>query len=78
MMSELTSGSGEGSGEKGNLEERKEKEPVKRATHVGKKLNKYKMKDKARVIELIEKDHKNCEIVKTTGFLEGTARNFKR
>ena len=55
MMSGLASGSGEGSGEKGNLQERKEKEPVKRTTHVGKKLNKYTMEDKARVIELIEK-----------------------
>ena len=48
MMSALASGSGEGSGEKGNLEERKEKEPVKRATHVGKKLNKYTMEDNIR------------------------------
>ena len=36
-MSVLASGNGEGSSEKGNLKECKEKEPVKRATHVGKK-----------------------------------------
>ena len=77
MMSARASGSGEGSDEKGNLEERKEK-TVKRATHLGKKLNKYTMEDKTRVIELIEKGHKNCEIVKMTGFSEGTVRNFKR
>ena len=29
-------------------------------------------------IELIEKGHKNCEIVKMTGFPKGTVRNFKR
>ena len=51
---------------------------MKRVTHVGKKLNKYTMEDKARVIELIEKGHKNCEIVKMTGFPEGTVRNIKR
>ena len=77
MMSALASGSGEGSGDKGNLDERKEKEPVKRATRVGKKLNKYTMEDKVRVIELIENGHKNCEIVKMTGFPKGTARNFE-
>ena len=76
-MSALASDSGEGSGEKGNLEEHKEKEPVKRATHVGKKLNKYTMEDKVRVIEFIEKGHKNCEIVKMTWFPEGTVHNFK-
>ena len=68
---------GEGSGEKGNLEEHKEKESVKRAIHVGKKLNKYTMEDKVRVIEFIEKGHKNCEIVKMIGFPEGTVRNFE-
>ena len=78
MMSALASGSGEGSGEKGNLEERKEKEPVKRGTHVGKNLNKYTMEDRARMIELIEKGHKNCEIVKMTGFPESTVHSFKR
>ena len=78
MMSALASGSREGNGEKGNLEEHKEKEPVKRATHVGKKLNKYTMEDKVRVIELIEKGNKNCEIVKMTEFPGGTVRNFKR
>ena len=50
-MSALASCSGEGSGEKGNLEERKEKKTVKRATRVGKKLNKCTMENKARVIE---------------------------
>ena len=54
MMSALASDSGEGSDEKGNLQERKEKEKVKRTTRVGKKLNKYTMEDKARIIELIE------------------------
>ena len=77
-MSGLASGSGEESGEKGNLQERKEREPVKTGTCVGKKLNKYTMEDKARVIELIGKSHKNCEIVKMTGFPESTVRNFKR
>ena len=77
-MSAQVSGSGEGSGEKGNLEERKEKKTVKMATHVGKKLNKYTMEDKAREIELIEKGHKNCEIVKMTWFPEGTVHNFKK
>ena len=76
MMSALASGSEEGSGKKGNLEERKEKESVKRATCVGKKLNRCTIEDKARVIELIEKDHKNCGIVKVTGFPEGTVHNF--
>ena len=78
MMSALVSDSEEGNVVKGNLEERKEKEPVKRFTHVGKKLNKYTMEDKARVIELIEKGHKNCKIVKMTGLPESTVRNFKR
>ena len=68
----------ERSGGKENLEERKEKEPVKRATHVGRKLNKYTMKIKARMIELIEKDHKNCEIVKISWFPEVTVHNSKR
>ena len=77
MMSALASGSGEGSGGKGNLEERKEKEPVKRATRVGKKLIKCTKEDKTRVIELIEQGHKNCDIVKMTGFPEGTVHNFK-
>ena len=48
MMSGLASDSREGNGEKGNLEERKEKEPVKRAIY-GNKLNKYKMEGKVRV-----------------------------
>ena len=73
-----TSDSGEGSGEKGNLEEHKEKEPVKRATHVEKKFNKYTLEDKTRMIEFIEKGHKNYEIGKMTGFPEDTVRNFKR
>ena len=64
MMSAVASGSGEGSGKKENFQEHKEKEPVKRSTRVGKKLNKYTMEDKARMIELIEKGHKNCKIVK--------------
>ena len=51
---------------------------MKRVTRVGKKLNKYTMQDKARVIELIEKSHKNCEIMKMTGLSEVTVRNFKR
>ena len=50
MMSAIPSGSGEGSGEKGNLEEHKKKESVKRATHIGKKLNKYTMEDKESMI----------------------------
>ena len=32
------------------------------------------MEDKARVIELIEKGHENCEIVKMTGFPGGTEK----
>ena len=45
MMSALASISGEGIGEKGNLQERKKKKTVKRATRVEKKLNKYTMED---------------------------------
>ena len=61
MMSALASGSGEGSDEKGNLQERKKKEPVKRAIRVEKILDKYTMEDKVRVIELIEKVLRDSE-----------------
>ncbi|KAK3895414.1 hypothetical protein Pcinc_000866 [Petrolisthes cinctipes] len=60
------------------METSKKKVPVKRASRVGKKLNRYSLQDKAKVIELIEKVLKNAEIVRQTGFPEGTVRNFKR
>ncbi|KAK3894001.1 hypothetical protein Pcinc_002209 [Petrolisthes cinctipes] len=60
------------------MESSKKKAPVKRASRVGKKLNRYSLQDKAKVIELIEKGLKNAEIVRQTGFPEGTVRNFKR
>lgn len=60
------------------METNQKKVPVKRASRVGKKLNRYSLQDKAKVFELIEKGLKNAEIVKQTGFPEGTVRNFIR
>ena len=40
---------------KETLKNVKKKKTVKRATHVGKKLNKYTMEDKVRMIKLIAK-----------------------
>ncbi|KAK3858664.1 hypothetical protein Pcinc_035170 [Petrolisthes cinctipes] len=61
-----------------NMETSKKKVPVKRDSRVGKKLNRYSLQDKTKVIELIEKGLKNAEIVRQTGFPEGTVRNFKK
>ena len=50
----------------------------KRDYRAGKKHAKYSLQDKARVIELLEKDTKTCEIVRLTGIPESTVRNIRK
>ena len=44
----------------------------------GKKHSKYSVQDKAKVIELIEKGTKTCDIVRMTGIPESTIRSIKK
>ena len=44
----------------------------------GKKHSKYSVQDKAKVIELIEKGTKTCDIVRMTGIPESTIRSIRK